>query len=305
MKNLTIICSVFVIISVISCKNNETNINKDHDNDHIATDTVRVVNSLPPTDTVSIIKGNASQEETPKTVYELFGEIFTLNGKVKSMLVLHCPAEISNGYVVINTEYPYYDNSIEFYESGEIKTHDYYKSCGGGVWEIKEFDSLGNPVVKIFWGMYINSDGRTKYFKYDYKNRLISEITSMEGSNEIIECVRYYYDTINNKEIAKYYKYGELKSEVHTIYDTLNNSKIVKSFSNGKINSKVHEYYDENQYLISKASYKYAADTLKSEYNGFYSYEFDKYGNWTLLYENDDDNDNRMGVTVRRITYYE
>lgn len=278
MKNSFFVYLVFCLLVVASCDNKKPQVDESV-NVNDAIDTVSHENNLTITDTV-IPNKDSMPEEMQKTVYELFGDYSTLYGKVKSMEVISCHAEIIDGYVVIDTANPYSYNTISFFENGEIDKHTYYLRSGGGIWYIEEVDSLGNPLVKAFYGGYSSSFGLTEYLKYDDQNRLVCKSTCDDQTGEILNNVFYFYDTVNN-------------------------SKIVKSYSGGKINYKTHVVYDDTKSVISSSSYDYAEDTLRSESHTFYSYEYDKYGNWIVLYEDSDPADNSLGATVRRIRYYE
>jgi len=278
MKNRSLVCFVFLLIITTSC-NNRGHKNHDFEGKNDTTENLISTDkdSLTQNKSLNTNADSIKSGEIKKTVYELFGSICTLNGKVKKMEVISYEAKMENGYVVIDTAFALSQNTIEFNENGQIKQHTYYLRCGGGIWSISKVDSSGNPIVKEFYG---NNTHLIMYCDYNQNNELIMTRTYTDDTNELIEYLTIDYDTINNCEVAKHFYYG-------------------------KIDFKSHNCYDDDGNLVSSSYYDYVKDTLKNESHEYYSYQFDEYGNWIIEYVNFYYNlENKYSATIRKIEYY-
>ncbi|PLX08977.1 MAG: hypothetical protein C0596_04020 [Marinilabiliales bacterium] len=279
MRKILIFILLFILVIInISCNNRQQNTSGYNDQkESVANDTSTIIVINDTIDTVNLDLSVLENVDKDVTKYDINGEVFTLNGKVKKMYSYVCGGEIINGKLGLNDELIYWDNTIEFNEN--VKTHDYYKSCGGGWWDIETYDSLGKPLVKTYHSMYEDDPVSTKICIYDEANRLAKEYDYLNETNEIVGYSIFFYDTTVNSMIRKDFHYGAIDHKYHT-------------------------YFDDNGEVISRTIFWYKADTIYNESFVCYSYKFDDYGNWIIRYETSHEKD-RFGATVREIEYYE
>jgi hypothetical protein len=226
-------------------------------------------------DSITILKEGIN--DTVKTVYEINGNIYKLNGKVKRMSVLHYNKK-GGDHIVINDQSVCWSNEIDFYEDGTIKGHDFYKACGGGTSYASKFDSVGNPVLKYFQLMSADYPFTKEICTYDNKSRLVKSVTLDYLTNELYSFLIISYDDNNKSKVAKSYD------------------------ANGTIKSKTHDYFNGRGEVVSHTYYTYLNDSITSESTSFYSYEYDSMNNLIIEYQYS--KEGLENVIIQTITYY-
>lgn len=134
---------------------------------------------------------------------------------------------------------------MEFGENGkELKNTFYLYDGSVSNIDIYEYDENGNKIGSKY---YDNADSLMSYnvFEYDSLNRQVSSIKYDAASKEIIQIVKYGYDSLGNKAIHTYIdKYDFVNTIYRYSYDENKNETSVK-------------VYSPNNDLISQQNYRY------------------------------------------------
>lgn len=276
MQKNTFYTIVALLIIFVSCSNG----NKNSDNKKTIEDIPNVCSedSLSQNDTL-VLEEVEVEEKVEITSFEVWGVTETLNGKVKSMETIDHIAKKVDGKIVYNENSRFSSYYISFRTDGTTKSHDYYKSSGGTWNENLEYDSIGNPLVRITVSMHGDNDTLSyDILEYDKQGRLTKDSEYSYKTNKLREYRIYKYDSSENSKIIKHYEVGE------------------------GILSKRHLYFDDNQNMISSSDYRYKNDEIIKESNTQYSYVLDSFNNWVIEYANCDDK--YYGVRIRNFEYY-